>query len=118
MPEARLNLRHVGILMRSHAKYAVRGGSGLTFALIVIFLGLTVAGFLVDPVEGQLRDYEKKHGVSMDRNQAIENSVQWIAKPILAWWLGADKDDPRVLYLLDDRPGLLSAMFLILLCFE
>jgi hypothetical protein len=133
---AGIDWKHVGILMGSHAKYAVRGGSGLTFVLIVIILGLTVAGFLVDPLDGIRKEYERKHDQAMPREAFFKNAIEG-ARPIIGWWLGtsaSESEDPKppgqtdvpdesskeksqLDYLLEDRPALLSVMFLILLSF-
>jgi hypothetical protein len=117
MAEARLDWKHVGILVGSHAKYAVRGGSGLTFVLIVVVLGLTVAGFLIDPLDGARKKMERDSGSQVPRAEFIGMVVQ-NATPLIRYWLGKEEGDPQVAYLLNDRPALLSVMFLILLAFE
>jgi hypothetical protein len=119
MAGSRLDLNHVGILMRSHAKYAVRGGSGLSFVLIVVIVGLTVAGFLLDPLDRLRKDLESEHGASIPRDQFVEEIVKNSA-PMISWWLdsGKEADNAHVRYLLYDRPALLSMMFLVLLFLE
>jgi hypothetical protein len=117
MPDARLDVKHVGILMRSHAKYAVRGGSGLTFVLIVVMLGLVVAGFLIDPLDEVRKNLERDHGAKIPREQFMAQVVE-SATPLIRYWLGVPEGDPQVSYLLKDRPALLSVLFLILLAFE
>src|SRR5688572_8180791 len=130
MTAPRLDPRHVAILIRSHAKYAVRGGSGISFLLIVIVVGLTVAGFLVDPLDGLRKTMERDHGSAIPREQFMEMVVDQFSG-ILGWWLDAPKMDPsedrplepapeppQVRFLLRDRPALLSVMFLILLALE
>jgi hypothetical protein len=124
MPATRIDLKHVGLLMRSHAKYAVRGGSGLTFVLLVVILGLTVAGILLNPIDELRKEFEREHGTSISREKFIDGVVQGVS-PVIAWWLDAfttDEDghrsvdvrNPHVKFLLEDRPALLSVMFLVL----
>jgi hypothetical protein len=135
MPEARLDLKHLGILMRSHAKYAVRGGSGISFLLIVVVVGLTVAGFLVDPLDGFRKTMERESGGTVPRDKFIQKAIEDFS-PIIGWWIDAkpvdeDSEDhvpgmpfqlgkqpPEVEYLVKERPALLSLMFLILLALE
>lgn len=119
MPESRLDLKHVGILMRSHAKYAVRGGSGLTFALIVVVLGLVVAGILIDPLDHERKKLEEKYGQDIPRETFLESVIQG-ASPLIAYWLGVSEESggEQMTYLLKDRPALLSVMFLILMTLQ
>jgi hypothetical protein len=117
--EARFDLSHIGILIRSHAKYSVRGGSGLTFVILVIMLGLIVAGLLVDQLEGIRKELEIEHGRSFGRDDFVGLVVDQVAKPVLKHWLGSnDTGEAQVRFLLDERPALLSALFLILLALE
>jgi ABC-type Na+ efflux pump permease subunit len=117
MPEAHLDPKHVGILMRSHAKYAVRGGSGLTFVLMVVLLGLVVASLLIDPIEDLRKDMERTSGRDFPRAQFIAMVVE-NATPLVRFWVGAPEGDPQIPHLLNEKPALLSVMFLILLAFE
>jgi hypothetical protein len=116
MAEARLDLKHVRILMASHAKYAVRGGSGITFVLLVIVLGLVVAGILIDPLDQKRKELERQTGGPVPREQFVSGIVEAM-KHFSGFWLGKPPDDPQVDYLLNERPALLSVMFLILLAF-
>lgn len=119
MPEAGFDAGHVAILIRSHAKYAIRGGSGLTFVLLVVMLGLIVAGMLVEQLESIRKQVELDHGASVGREDFVTLAVEHVAKPVLKNWLGSgERRDAQVKYLLDERPALLSAMFLILLALE
>ena len=41
---------HVNILARTHARYSIRGGSGLIYLLAFLFVGLSIAGVMFDPL--------------------------------------------------------------------
>jgi hypothetical protein len=120
MADLRLDPKHVGILLRTHAKYAVRGGSGITFVLIVVVLGLTVASILIDPLDKFRRELEKEHGMTVPRDQLVSRVVESLRNsPVLPYMLGtSDPNAPQVNFLLDLKPALLSVMFLILLFAE
>ena len=94
MAEARLDLKHVWILMASHAKYAVRGGSGITFVLLVIVLGLVVAGILIDPLDQKRKEFENQTGGVVPREQFVDGIVETM-RQFSNFWLGKPPDDPR-----------------------
>ena len=98
MAEARLDLKHVGILMASHAKYAVRGGSGITFVLIVVVLGPHRSrGFLIDPLDGRPQGVRAgQRAASIPRDQFIGGSSTTMKPLISGFWLGKPPEDPQV----------------------
>jgi len=119
---------HVGILTTTYSRYAVRGGSGLVFLLVFLLVGLSVAGFLIDPVKQRVKDVQRK-GKQFNQDIEDEDVVKNLAtfmRPVVAWWVGADeqqdrfrvkKKDPFVEHLVVDRSPILSAYLLVILAF-
>jgi hypothetical protein len=122
-----VNRRHVFLIAKYSARYSVRGGIGLVFLLLSLTFGLLVAHFMLQSVEtgarfvaGEVRGADDHEG----RQRAIE-ALTREAKPVVSWMLApkTSAPDPEAkraadvwaAYLLDDRPGLLSAIFLILM---
>jgi hypothetical protein len=122
-----LDLGHVGLLIRTHAKYAIRGGSGMSYVLIVIVVGLIVASVLVDPLDAIRQDYERRTGQKIPADTFMEKTLDALSG-FVAYWLDAPQSEtdtgsapvmsPPVAHLLKHRPGLLSVMFLILIALE
>jgi len=114
---------HVVILAKTYFRYAIRGGSGLIFLLAFLMVGLTAAGFLIDPLKGQIKrtqeDVAKKSNNKVEiKDKEMLEQVAKIARPAVVWWVGADeskgKTDPLVEHLVVERPPILSAYLLIL----
>ena len=133
------------LLIASHAaRFSVRGGVGLVFLLLSISFGLLVAHNLMRPVEQMTRnEIERSLDTPPEVIQArVLKSLTTRAKPVVEWMLSSDdselaaddeegeaRDTRRARrqpstdlaardwtkYLLLDRPGMLSAIFLILL---
>ena len=118
--------RHVHLIAKYSARYSVRGGIGLVFVLLSLTFGLLVAHSLLQPVEMAAREFARSTDPA-DRQEAAEKVLGMItehAKPVVTWMLtpGGRPDaatkkgaEEWANYLLDDRPALLSAIFLILL---
>ncbi|MCH8829813.1 MAG: ABC transporter permease subunit [Planctomycetes bacterium] len=110
---------HVSILARTHARYSVRGGSGLIYLLAYLMVGLSIAGVMFDSLKTQLDLAKKQGAVKIEDKQAIKAIAQF-ARPVIAWWVDADEEkgkDPFVEHLVVERPPLLSAYLLILMAF-
>jgi hypothetical protein len=117
-----LNRRHLGLIAFYSTRYAVRGGTGLVFLLIVLVLGLTAANMIIEQVER----LEKSTG-SKEEAKAQLDRVVAAAKPLVEWAVGGREDlpvtaeeamageDPWATYLLERRPALLSAILLVVL---
>lgn len=123
-----LDLGHVGLLIRNHAKYAIRGGSGMSFVIIAVIVGLVVASVMVDPLDQIRKTYERENGVTIGSDKFMQSVIER-GSPIVAWWLDVPTLPPDpvsdvpvmappVEFLLRTHPGLLSVMFLVLLALE
>lgn len=132
-------LGHVRLISLYWSRYAVRSGSGLVYLMIALIFGLTVAHILIMPVEQLMARQEQPDP------QAIRNTIIDMGRPIIQLVLGqktfkeiiqesvtfqpgypdgpksagAGKSaagfDPWTSFLLEKRPALLSAIFLVLL---
>jgi hypothetical protein len=89
----------------------------------VLVVGLLMASAVLSPVEQEQRLWEKEHGEKITKEQATRHVLD-IAKPLIVWALGersneqiaeGDTESTWATYLLDERPALLSAIFLVLL---
>jgi len=122
-----VNSRHVLLVAKYSARYSVRGGIGLVFLLLSLTFGLMVAHVMLQPVEIGAIEIAK-HSRSGDKQEATQEALEIItrqAKPVVAWMLKPSSEEPDRAadraadewtdFLLDDRPSLLSAIFLILL---
>lgn len=137
------NLGHVGLIGLYWSRYAVRSGSGLVYLMIALVFGLTVAHILIMPVE-QLMARQEQPDPQAIRNTIIDmgrpiiqlvlrqKTFKEIIQESLAFQPGypdipddtpkavqAGKSaagfDPWTSFLLEKRPALLSAIFLVLL---
>lgn len=127
-----MNRRQVLLIAKYSARYSVRGGIGLVFLVLSLTFGLMVAHTMLQPVERISRQVAER---MRDRDPAavtkeVVESLTQQAKPVVSWMLSsetssatdqapgrrADEDAKAwTNYLLDSRPGMLSAIFLILL---
>jgi len=133
-----LNSRHLSLISKHAARYSVRGGTGLTFLMLVLTLGLFIANILITPVE-QAKIQVDEQGFAISDEELMEELVD-IARPVVEWAIKAstpeakagDDEETReaiearaeaadedaqlwASYLIDERPGILSAILLILL---
>jgi ABC-type transport system involved in multi-copper enzyme maturation permease subunit len=122
-----VNGRHILLIAKYSARYSVRGGIGLVFLLLSLTFGLMVAHMMLQPVEIGANEIAK-HSRSGDKQEATQEALDIItrqAKPVVAWMLKPSSAEPDRAadraadewtdFLLDERPSLLSAIFLILL---
>lgn len=137
-----LNIHHTGLISRYWNRYAIRSGSGLVYLLIALVFGLSMAHLMISPVEQLMTRQEKEIGRTDPK--IINMTIINIGKPIFRFILGsksseeksgqensepanskdasilttADQTDadftPWVRFLLEDRPALLSAIFVVL----
>ncbi len=131
-----LNARHIWLISLHWSRHAVRSGAGLVYLMIALIFGLSVAHSVIMPVE-QLMTMQKRQ-IGHTDPEAIRNTIITVGQPIAQFVLGlksmsdvsreAATDsqmvplsagparlDPWTDFLLEDRPALLSAIFLILL---
>lgn len=133
-----ITLAHVRLISQYWTRFAVRSGSGLVYLMIVLTYGLSVAHMLISPVELLMVRQEQEMG-HRDPN-AIQEAIMALGKPVAKFVLGnkslgqvaqeasqqpmmmgppklqEDQSDTEqwAEFLLEDRPALLSAIFLIL----
>jgi len=138
-----LNARHIGLIALHWSRHAVRGGAGLVYLMIALVFGLTVAHAVIMPVE-QLMAMQKRETGRVDPNgvnsvivsvgrpiagfvlgiKSIGESSGPDAPPAgpgpanpfggVTAQAGDVELDAWTSYLLETRPALLSAIFLIL----
>lgn len=118
-----LDRRHLTLVSLYSARHAVRGGTGLVFAVVTLFFGLITASVLLDNIEAG------RKALQMSRADLVRDLVKF-ARPAVEWAIGggagdgepasekerAERDGARrwAAYLLDEQPALLSAIWLIL----
>lgn len=122
-----MNGRHTLLIAKYSARYTVRGGIGLVFLLLSLSFGLIVAHTMLQPVEmiGRQMEQQGMQGDAADRTAHVLAELTRHAKAPVSWLLStksgdADPDGARAAdewasYLLEGRPAMLSAIFLILL---
>lgn len=138
-----LNARHIGLIALHWSRHAVRSGAGLVYLMIALVFGLTVAHAIIMPVEQLIRIQKRETG-RVDPNainSAIVSVGRPVARFVLGTRSVEEIDGPGVasagpgiggalgdaaaqtgdapldawtMYLLETRPALLSAIFLIL----
>ena len=52
--------RHLKLVSLYSSLYAVRGGTGLVFVVITLIFGLTVANFVIKPVEDLQQEFPSR----------------------------------------------------------
>ena len=127
-----MNRRQTLLIAKYSARYSVRGGIGLVFLLLSLTFGLVVADTMMRPVVAISRQVSER---SRDNDPAeatreVMRSLTQQAKPVVVWMLSSEPSSAKNLaqgrrgdedaetwadYLLDARPGMLSAIYLILL---
>ncbi len=126
-----LNPSHLKLISLYSTRYAVRGGAGIVFLLLVLIFGLITGHSIVTPVE-QIIAYSQQEsrssGNTLEKKEILNTLVKQ-AKPLVAWALEAgvkEKDRAKKreaeedaekwsAFLLEQRPALLSAILLIIL---
>ncbi len=139
-----LNAAHIRLIAVHWSRHAVRGGAGLVYLMIALVFGLSVAHMVIMPVEQLMTVQERERG-QVDpeavRNMIITvgepitqfvlglRSVEEIAQqdtgheqPNARNFVGPPQEatndagsESWTDFLLEDRPALLSAIFLLLL---
>ncbi|HZF28602.1 MAG TPA: hypothetical protein VE907_05770 [Gammaproteobacteria bacterium] len=118
-----LNARQLGLICRYSIRHSLRSGSALVFMLLAVFFGLTVANSIISPFEAAVA----QAGPAGMSPQAVEQNLVSFARPAVQWAIAPHESaDPAAQraaeertrrwadYLLDERPALLSAIFLVL----
>jgi len=112
-----LRRRHLALIALYSTRYAVRGGTGLVFFLLVLVLGLFAANVLISQAEQLSRNAGSPEAAKEHLGEVVRFS-----KPYVEWAVGGREDlaatrdggDPWATYLMEKRPALLSALLLIL----
>jgi ABC-type transport system involved in multi-copper enzyme maturation permease subunit len=137
-----LNARHIWLISLHWSRHAVRSGAGLVYLLIALVFGLSVAHMVIMPVE-QLMTVQERQTGKRDL-EAVKSTIINVGRPVTRFVLGlksmedlaresaveeragpanaptADpagnggRLDPWTSFLLEDRPALLSIIFLVL----
>ncbi|HEX5046809.1 MAG TPA: hypothetical protein VFX89_06770 [Gammaproteobacteria bacterium] len=119
-----VNARQLGLICRYSIRHSLRSGSALVYLLLAVFFGLMVANSIIAPFEAQVA----KAGLAGMSETEVEEALVGFARPAVEWVIAPHRsDDPAKQlaaeertrrwgdYLLDERPAVLSAIFLILL---
>jgi hypothetical protein len=122
-----LDRRHLQLVSLYSARHAVRGGTGVVFAVVTLFYGLVTAHLLITPVEIGEKSL-RGEGANVSRGDLVRELVR-ITRPAVEWAVSdrsplekATTEEARkaqeetrrwAAYLLDDQPALLSAIWLI-----
>jgi hypothetical protein len=124
-----LNARHLKLISVYSSKHAIRGGTGIVFAILVLSSGLLIAHLILQPMEMLKQQGRVQSGYEMNDKQAMDMVLR-IARPVVAWAVKGDSDEEQSQirnnvqsdkspdwpsYLLDIKPALLSAIFLIMI---
>ena len=122
-----LKPRHMKLISLYSTRYAVRGGTGLVFIMLVLLCGLMTAHLIITPVE-QARQVNDDLGMGEDySDKDIVEDLTDVARPVVAWILTAEKTSDEseeedeeaarewTSFLLDEKPALLSAVLLIMM---
>ncbi len=125
-----MDTRQTSLIARYSARYSVRGGVGLVFLLLSLTFGLMVAHLTLQPVEMLSKQVQERMG-DQDPEKVTAEVLDLLieqAAPAVSWVLSkretgdadtdeaeAEQADAWASYLLNDRPAMLSAIFLILL---
>ena len=100
-----LNLRHIGILTATHLRHALGSGRGLRYLVLFGLLGAIIAYVVVSPILGLIETVSAEELALFNQRLA----------PVVDWWIdAAGPSDPRVVFLMDERPAVLSAVFVVL----
>ena len=138
-----LTISHVRLISLYWSRYAVRSGSGLVYLMIALIFGLSIAHILIMPVE-RLIALQKRETGEADP-QFIKKTIIDIGRPVIQFVSGqktfdeilegqgsyGDNDsgpenaaadgkkaagvEPWITFLLEKKPALLSAIFMLLI---
>lgn len=109
-----INPRQLKLICVNDLRNALRSGSGLVYFVLALFFGLIVANAIISPFEALVAQSGEMTPAMVERN------VVNLASPAIEWALTRGETDSAqtgdwVDYLLQDKPAMLSAIFLILL---
>jgi len=140
----KLNIRHMRLISLYWSRYAVRGGSGLVYLLVALTFGLFVAHLLITPVEQLMVRQKRQMGqtdpvavkqmiIQVGRpiiqfvvgqktmREILQDSAAGPPGPMMhsdnTSMADPENDpdfDPWTDFLIEKRPALLSAIFLVL----
>ncbi len=102
-----LNKEHVALIAKNQAKFGIRGGTGLIFALFTILAGLIIGAALVDPAS----ELQNAGASDVEVAQFADEIVTEVGRPVVKWATDASED--QLDFWLVENPALISA-FLIL----
>ena len=120
-----LDARHARLVCSYAFRHSVRGGTAIVYAVATFFFGLITAHLVLQPVEIQVGFIEARGG-EISKADAVQELVRFARKPV-EWAIGGQDvgrmSDPEgnaearrwASYLIDEKPALLSAIWLILL---
>jgi len=121
-----LNRRHLKLISLNSGRVAVRGGTGLLFFILVLTCGLLMAYIILLPLE-EVKFEARRQGVDVEEKEVMDRLL-FVARPAVAWAIGGGRGEDGLSgeedgkkaerwtsYLLDDRPALLSAVFLLIM---
>lgn len=111
-PLAGLRAEHVRLIARYWVRFSLRTGGGLMALLLVLVVGLSIAGMFVTPVESLMKaspelGHSEEEAMATVQRLAESNEIQDAA----AWITGSDKAEAK--YLLEEQPALISVILLI-----
>ncbi len=133
MSQTRLNPRHIATIAVNSVRFALRGGAGLVYLFLTLFLGMYLAHFALLPIQSVKQELENMGVEDISSRDAAERYVRhskeyanWVVKHLTFVGLpkADDADDGEAVspelqpwfdYLWKDRPALLSALWLVLL---
>lgn len=121
-----LNSRHLLLIGASANRNSIRSGAGIIAILLIFLVGLLLAHVVISPVELG-REISRRRGGSgdgiEDQKQFVETVVNQV-RPMLIWAMGGpsplaeEAPEPAlerwIDYLVQERPALLSGVFLLL----
>lgn len=111
--QAHFDRRHVTLICAYSMRQSLRSGAGLVFLLLCLFFSLAVAQAIITPIE-QLLQSEEARQLGPDAGAVVQRLIDF-GRPVVEWALGGAGEREWVRYLLQERPALLSVVFLILL---
>jgi ABC-type transport system involved in multi-copper enzyme maturation permease subunit len=107
------NPRHVWLMANTVVRYAIRGGSGIVFLLLVLATGLLVAQAFLAPIEALARQASLETQTDVSSEMILGQLVEF-AQPAVQWVLGETEGEGWASYLLEERPAIISAIVLVL----
>jgi len=126
-------MRHMRLICLHWCRHAMRSGSGLVYLMVALVFGLSVAHVLIMPVEQLM--LQQKRELGQTDPEAVNQMIVGVGRPIAQWVLGlrsmqeiaaesaappssteeGGADDPWTSFLLEKKPALLSAIWLVML---